>query len=363
MLKDLNTSPLYFAHFNTIRLIAAAMVFFHHMQQGFNSYIRKNDSFDNYDIVDRNGVLLFFVLSGFLITSLLLREKKQSQKINIKSFYIKRVLRIWPLYFLIIIFAFWIAPEIDFFYIADFKLENRFYTKIITYSFFLSNLASFLGAVPYAWHLWSIATEEQFYIIWPILLQKFQPLKLLIVSLFVYLVLRFTLLHVGSGFPILNILREWSSLFMISSMIIGGFFAYILFRGLRFKTCKLEIRIHYVIILTLIFLNIKQINFGFLNSEIYSVLFGIVIFIVASSNKIQGDVTEFKLFSYLGKISYGLYMYQPITMIIIYKLAVIFKLKSIWIIYSFSIVLLILISSLSFKYFETPFLNLKKKLK
>lgn len=362
MPRALNTSPLYFAHFNTIRFIAAAMVFFHHMQQGLNNYIRKGAGFDNYDSVGRNGVLLFFVLSGFLITSLLLNEKNKTQKINLKNFYFKRVLRIWPLYFLIIIFAFWIAPGIGFFHIADFQLENRFYTKLLIYSFFLNNLASFLGAIPYAWHLWSIATEEQFYLIWPLILKKFHPFKALIILLLIYLLTRFALNHASSGVPILTILREWANMFIISSMIIGGLFAYILHIGRKLNDIKLELGILFLSMIALLYLSLNQIDFGFFNAEVYSVLFGVMIYVIASSDYLQSNLPEFKLFSFMGKISYGLYMYQAITIIVIYKLAVLYSLNSILFIYLSSILLLVAISSLSFRYFESPILNLKKKL-
>src|SRR6187402_557963 len=56
------------------------------------------------------GVNMFFVLSGFLITYLLLSEKEISGKINIKNFYIRRVLRIWPLYFFCVFFGFILFP-------------------------------------------------------------------------------------------------------------------------------------------------------------------------------------------------------------------------------------------------------------
>jgi peptidoglycan/LPS O-acetylase OafA/YrhL len=363
MPKSVNSAPLYFRHFNTIRFVAALMVFYSHMQQGYYEYICKSNDSINHDITGRNGVLLFFVLSGFLITSILLNEKNKTQKINLKNFYFKRVLRIWPLYFLIIIFAFWIAPAVDFFYIADFQLENRFYTKLLIYSFFLNNLASFLGTIPYAWHLWSIATEEQFYLIWPLIFKKFHPFKALIMLLFIYLFTRFALNHASSGVPILNILREWANMFIISSMIIGGLFAYILHIGRKLNHIKLELGILFLSMIALSYLSLNQIDFGFFNAEVYSVLFGVMIYIIASSDYLQINLPEFKLFSFMGKISYGLYMYQAITIIVIYKLAVLYNLNSMLFIYLSSILLLVSISSLSFRYFENPILNLKKKLK
>ena len=59
------------------------------------------------------GVDFFFVLSGFLITYLILKEKEQTGKINVKDFYIRRFLRIWPLYFAVIVFSLIIIPLIQ----------------------------------------------------------------------------------------------------------------------------------------------------------------------------------------------------------------------------------------------------------
>ena len=363
MPKSVNSAPLYFRHFNTIRFVAALMVFYSHMQQGYYEYICKSNDSINHDITGRNGVLLFFVLSGFLITSLLLNEKRITDSINIRNFYIKRILRIWPLYYLLIIFAFCIAPAIDFFNIGDYDLENRFSLKFIFYSFFLNNLASFLGAVPYAWHLWSIATEEQFYIIWPVILKRFNPLRSLFFLLLIYLVSRFVLHNTSTNFPIFNILREWLNAFIISAMIIGGIFAYFLHIGKKLIQEKSEMLILLIVLSAIIGFNSNHISFGFFDPEIYSLFYGVVIFIVASSDKLQFRIEEFDLFSFFGKISYGLYMYQSITIIAVYKFSVIYNLNSILHIYFISTLLLVSISYVSYRYFESFFLNLKYKLK
>ena len=71
------------------------------------------------------GVILFFVISGYLITYLMLLEKNEFNKINIRNFYIRRILRIWPIYFLIILLLIFVFPKIisiDYFG----KVENIF---------------------------------------------------------------------------------------------------------------------------------------------------------------------------------------------------------------------------------------------
>jgi peptidoglycan/LPS O-acetylase OafA/YrhL len=96
-------NKIYFKGLNEIRAIAALAVLFHHVEL----YKYRGNIFSLYNTplnpfiksLGKNGVYLFFVLSGFLITYLLLTEKSVFNKIDIKKFYIRRMLRIWPLYY------------------------------------------------------------------------------------------------------------------------------------------------------------------------------------------------------------------------------------------------------------------------
>lgn len=96
-----------FPNLNAIRFIAAFFVIIHHTEQ-FKELFHINNVFNIPFVyaVGKLGVILFFTLSGFLITYLLLRERENRKKINIKNFYMRRVLRIWPLYYLIVVLSF-----------------------------------------------------------------------------------------------------------------------------------------------------------------------------------------------------------------------------------------------------------------
>ncbi|MBK7690909.1 MAG: acyltransferase [Bacteroidetes bacterium] len=112
------------------------------------------------------GVSFFFVLSGFLITYLLLKENEMTGKIDIKSFYIRRILRIWPLYYFCVIFSFLIFPLLK----AHFGQTPDDASNRILCSIFLNNFDR-INVIPDAITLsvlWSVAIEEQFYLIWPI---------------------------------------------------------------------------------------------------------------------------------------------------------------------------------------------------
>lgn len=110
------------------------------------------------------GIILFFVLSGFLITSLLLWEFKSKGRINTIKFFIRRFLRVWPLYFIMIGFSFFIFPKLPF----GVETVHEFWR----YSLFLSNFDEIINGpldpINFMSTTWTIAVEEQFYIIWGI---------------------------------------------------------------------------------------------------------------------------------------------------------------------------------------------------
>ena len=108
------------------------------------------------------GVQLFFVLSGFLITGILLDSKRTAD--YFRSFYIRRTLRIFPIYYLTLIGAFFVLPRmVD---TGDWELHAN--DVQVWYWVYLSNWTDpFLGPLPGLSHFWSLAVEEQFYLLWP----------------------------------------------------------------------------------------------------------------------------------------------------------------------------------------------------
>jgi peptidoglycan/LPS O-acetylase OafA/YrhL len=131
------------------------------------------------------GVQLFFILSGYLITALLLREEARYGRISLRAFWARRVLRIWPLYYLIIAIGFGLLPALmgD---TATSGYRQLLRVHLIPFLAFLGNWSMALVIpVPYEWIsvLWSVCIEEQFYLIAPLL--------------FACVVLRYRILLVG----------------------------------------------------------------------------------------------------------------------------------------------------------------------
>lgn len=108
------------------------------------------------------GVDLFFVLSSFLITTLLIRERRAYHTVDVRSFYVRRALRIWPLYFTFLLF---IAPLVHYILPAD-ELQAKYLVAFVALA---GNWACVAWGYPHsvAGPLWSVSIEEQFYLTWP----------------------------------------------------------------------------------------------------------------------------------------------------------------------------------------------------
>jgi len=120
-----------------------------------------------------SGVRVFFVLSGFLITSILLAELRKTNAISLRRFYLRRALRIAPAY---LAFLICLAVLCAHDYLVIEKPSPRDFVRCL---FYVSNY------LPVVWplsHTWSLSVEEQFYILWPAALAFLKPRKLILVS-------------------------------------------------------------------------------------------------------------------------------------------------------------------------------------
>ncbi|WP_425077057.1 acyltransferase family protein [Psychroserpens sp. S379A] len=360
---------IYFPNLNGLRFIAAFLVLIHHIEQFKVIYGVANSQvkIPFIGIIGKLGVVLFFVLSGFLITYLLLVEEKTIKKISISKFYMRRILRIWPLYFFIILLAFLVLPNIDIFILPNYGKDviySNLSWKLLLYVFFLPNLVlSLYGIVPYASHTWSIGTEEQYYLVWPVLLKHIKKYRvvLMFAIIIIYLAVKFFFTTSFASFiPHHKILRSFWNSFPIDCMAIGGIYAILLFQKHRFLKYLLRNDLFYASILIVSILMIKGVRIPNFHYEFYSVFFGIIILNFSVNDKIKLSL-ENKILNYLGSISYGLYMYHPIGIVLALSISLSLDFSTNWILYPLSLALTILMSSLSYTYFESFFLRFKKR--
>lgn len=364
---------IYFLGINGLRFLAALAVIITHTEllkkiNGFKNYWENPIIFN----LGGLGVYFFFVLSGFLITYLLLEEKEKNGTINIKQFYIRRILRIWPLYYFIVLIGFFILPEFDSIQIP--YLQNDFIThyntNLVLYLLILPNLAfSMFSAVPHIGQAWSIGVEEQFYLIWPLIISKTKRLVRTLIFVVLGLVLfKIIVLAIGlycqESFWYMP-LKRFVAMSKFECMAIGGIGAYLLFSNkpyISFIYYKQTLILSLALIVLLVYITPDKLQDGI--HLIYSVLFLIIIIHVSDAK--NSKLLENKIFNYLGKISYGIYMYHfmiiPIVLVLVKKhLSINSGLALNLSIYLLAISLTILISGVSYHILESPFIRKKNK--
>ncbi|MEO8761764.1 MAG: acyltransferase [Bacteroidia bacterium] len=362
-------NKIYFPNLNGLRFIAALLVIIHHVEQIKNIFGVKN-FWENstIQVIGKLGVILFFVLSGFLITYLLLEERRETKTISIKDFYIRRILRIWPLYFLIIILGFFILPKISFFHLGNLSklVTVDLAVKFCLFVFFLPNVAlAMFSPVPFAAQAWSVGIEEQFYLIWPLLMKYIKQKQIffyIIIIGYIFMNIfgfNFVKTHLFYDDVIDTVAGIWSG-FSIDCMAIGGLFALYLHEKNTAINFLFKNYVQWFTIILLVILISVGLKIPYVHYEVYAILFGIVIINLAANPKSVLNL-ENNFFIYLGKISYGLYMFHPIAIFISIKLLLLLNLNFIGLQYILSISLAIFISACSYKYFEKYFIMMKIK--
>jgi len=356
------SNKVHFKGLNGIRAIAAMIVLIFHIDQFIRFFGLKSIGFHETGMAGY-GVTLFFVLSGFLITRLLLIEQNEFQQIDLPKFYLRRILRIWPIYYLVILIAiiiYFTVPQMIGY------PEGKVFTTFFLYSFLLSNIGYGLGLgiTPIA-PLWSVGVEEQFYAFWPFLLGKSKNvLRTLVVFIFVYFSVKVFLRFIDNG-----VYYKLFWLCCFDCMAIGGIGAYLVHNQSKFLKILyspfLQV-ISWSILLVSIFY--KPIHlFTLIDNEFHALVYLVIILNVSSNSKTLINL-ENKIFDFIGKISYGIYVYHVSVMIflsLILKHLFNFKatnsIMDYVLVFAVTIITTLGIAYLSFNYFESYFLKLKNK--
>ena len=157
-------SQKYFPSLDGLRCVSILAVIWRHSASGGR---------DGFDLMGYLGVDLFFAISGFLITTLLLRERQRQGRISFKYFYIRRTLRIFPLYYAILALYVVVVLAVRPANPADWAARHEFFANLPAYLTYTSNW--FVQLEPARriifYFGWSLATEEQFYLLWPMVVQ------------------------------------------------------------------------------------------------------------------------------------------------------------------------------------------------
>ncbi len=257
------------------------------------------------------GVRLFFILSGFLITRILLKARNLAELNNqhkglvLKRFYIRRLLRIFPLYYLFLLF----------YYLFDIASTRD---NILGHGFFLSNvyfglINDFQGA---ASHLWSLAVEEQFYLVWPWLVLLL-PKKKVLISVIVFLILiapfsryfgyllNFNEIAIGTSMPA-----------NLDALGMGALLAWLVSEKQQQFWARLKFSNLWILagIALIVFVRLVSFRWEILTELNITTENAILLWLTASACKgftgLTQKILEFPPMVYIGKISYGIYLFH-----------------------------------------------------
>ena len=372
-------SKEYFKSFNELRAIACILVFFYHT---YKLVFLKNDT-DSFIIHliyfnGGNAVSFFFVLSGFLISYLLLNEIQNTDTVDVKGFYFKRIIRIWPIYYLVVLVVNVFLPLL--FFMLNMKYTSVSTLSTVFYLLILPNLSRIISDFGKLGHLWSIGVEEQFYFIWAPLVKffKYSFLKLCLSIIIIKFLLLILFQFLASN-TYCNYVFLFLQQFKLEQMAIGGIGAYLIF---NYKERVMRQSIFSVggqIIISLILLLYLCLDEKVITNQFFQKLYIFifidcgyllmpVVYLYTILNLSLNERAIFKLknsfLNYLGKISYGFYIYHIFSILLVEFILLKADLaKGTFIFnalfYTLSVSLNIIVSHLSFIYFESYFLKLR----
>ena len=350
----------YIKAWDSLRAIAVFLVIIWH-------WLGKSNGLNNFPNGPM-GVVIFFVLSGFLITRILLEGRNKiesagsSKMIFFKNFYIRRSLRIFPLYY-IVVGAFFIYSILNHEYLTKYfyfftYTSNYYFIKIEAWDNYLS-------------HLWTLAVEEQFYLIWPLIVLRVNK-KYLLHSIILFIAIGVIgQIIAGGGW------QEFSTICCFDSLGSGALLAWItVYKPKYLKSIYRITGIISIVVAILFYYQVvvlKNILFPFRIQASVISLFVVSYIVYTWYNKIKlpfilNIILNNNFLASIGKISYGLYIYHILISNLwrikffsdLYGHLPSFMVHKPRYFHIVNFIVLLVVSFLSWKFIEKPILSLKR---
>lgn len=347
-----HAGKIYFSGLNGLRAVAALAVVFSHIHMSLFWFNLPN--LPTLALAEF-GVTMFFALSGFLITYLLLAERASTGQIDVKKFYVRRILRIWPLYFLYLA----VAVAVAWLLAGNAPNANLWY-----YLLFVPNVPSVLGvSLPFLSHYWSLGVEEQFYSFWPWTVKKVKnPIVFFVAFVLLFLLAKAVVSFTWGGYS-----DEYTLLYVtrFSCMAIGAVGAWLLYHNQQWALKLLVNRVAEAgawAVVGLVLLNRFHV-FSIIDHEIIA---GVTVVLILNQGSGRPLIRlENRLLDFLGGISFGIYVYHPV---LIFLLSFLLRdvlpgayYQKLALVYATVVGGTIGVAYLSLTYLEKPFLAFKEK--
>lgn len=327
MQKSINQSSdkVFFPNLDGLRFIAFFLVFMGHAFRQFITSLEYESTFIKrvvYNLFQsgNHGVSIFFVLSGFLITYLILTEINFKGKLDVPAFYKRRFLRIWPLYFAVLLFVFVLLPFIMELFSNGFSFANRPFLyfvflgnfDVIYISHHFYNQDTLMASIT-----WSVAIEEQFYLVWPLLF-FFIPKRFYPAVFFSIIILCYTFRYIYMNDVYILYFHTFA---VFGDLAMGGLFAYYALFNQRFLKFFAQFNRFASSVVVMLLLGIIMFSTYFISSPYWSVFnrlffsFVFVLFIMDQNFNRRSlfKLSKGKFITKWGKYTYGLYLLHPIA--------------------------------------------------
>jgi peptidoglycan/LPS O-acetylase OafA/YrhL len=358
-----------FPGLNGLRALAALLVVVGHIPMNQASLGLPNTHWGALFYRGEPAVTFFFTLSGFLITYLLIAERERTGSIDVRAFYVRRMLRIWPLYFLVIgsglLFYNALLPWLG----IPYRVEYSLPAAIALYVLFLPHLMSSLYNVGGILNpTWSIGVEEQYYLLWAPLVRRARRVR----SLCLWVLFgSFSAAAVVQLFrPELEPYTKFFLTMKFHFMAAGGLAARSLFDGRDSLLARPAFRVRWVQVacwvLLLEFYVTGLVVRNWLAIELFQLLLYPWLILEVAANRRRLFSLDARWLDALGEASYGIYMFH---MFVVYATSWAFLRMSWWqdsprwtyllAYYGMAVGGTVLVALLSRRYFEAPFLRLQ----
>lgn len=346
----------FFNSLDGVRFVSILVVIWHHtLSEGASTFFTRGFL----------GVDMFFILSGYLIVTLLLREKEKQGAISLKGFYTRRALRIFPIYFGVLLGLSGLYLLLK----PDDPETNNILSLLPLYLLFLANWS--LHHIPNLEIYWSLATEEQFYIFWP-LAEKYLNKKVTYFLLFLVIVVN-QLVNFGlldSFFISLYGQNEAANLSILDAtftpICLGVLLAHILHapKGFtlfyKYLSQSFAPWLLFGLMLLVVLLSPQDIS-GLPRLLIQLSMFCWLASLVVQEEHKMKPLLVLSPIRRIGQISYGMYVFHMfaihIARIVLEKLGVSFG-GALFIV---GFCLTALIAEISFRFYESPILSLRSR--
>jgi peptidoglycan/LPS O-acetylase OafA/YrhL len=310
------------------------------------------------------GVDLFFALSAYLITTLLIREEEVRGSIDTGAFYVRRILRIWPLYFFFIAVAA-LVPLWD-------RTQHLAWPYIAGYLLLSGNWVYVFHGLPHsiASPLWSVSIEEQFYLIWPLALRRLSRRQLVFTVIGLLVLANAVRIFLVSS-HVLGAAVEYNTMARIDAIALGILVAY--FLGSEAPSLSLFSRAALAISCVSVWCIVASYTNLNAQTEVAPVMgtllgrplialaaAGLLVAVIGAPAAGATVLTNSSL-TYLGRISYGLYVYHAAGLLVAWHIfrGNSVKMYSAYALTGFS--LTVLFSAISYRWLESPFLKMKER--